>query len=80
MIQNQFFRVFQLVAPEVKSNISIWKTLERIRKSYPFSENDLKYELTLAKNLVRNESKLPITLEQFVSFMATWKSALDCYW
>ena len=29
------------------------KTLERIRKSYSFSENDLKHEMTLAKNLLQ---------------------------
>jgi len=41
------------------------KTLERIRKSYSFRENDLKHEMTLAKNLLRKESKLPISLETF---------------
>jgi len=38
------------------------KTLERIRKSYLFSENDLKHEVTLAKNLLQKELKL--SLEQ----------------
>ena len=59
-----------------RSNISIRKTLERIRKSYSFSQNDLKYEITLTKNLLRKASKLPISLEQFLSFIATWKAAL----
>jgi len=36
------------------------KTLERIRKSYSFSENDLKFEMTLAKDLLRKASKLPM--------------------
>jgi len=53
------------------SRISIRKTLGRIRKSYAFSENDLKHELTLAKNLLRKASKLPISLEQFLSFLGT---------
>jgi len=63
MIQKQFFRVVQLFAPEIKHFDE--KTLERIRKSYSFSENDLKHEITLAKNLLRKESKLPISLERF---------------
>jgi len=70
MIQRQFFRVFQLFAPEV-INISIRKTLGRIRKSYSFRENDLKHEITWAKNLFRKESKLPMSFEQFVSFVAS---------
>jgi len=37
--------------------------LERIRKSYSFSETDLKHEITLAKNLFRKAAKLPISLE-----------------
>jgi len=47
------------------------KTFEKIPKSYSFSENDLKHEITLAKNLLRKKSKLPISLEQFFSFIAT---------
>jgi len=64
MIQEQlhFFCVFQLFSR--RSNISIRKTLERIRKSYLFSENDLKPQITLVKNLLRKESKLPILPEQ----------------
>jgi len=78
MIQKQFFRVFQLFA--LGTNISIRNTLERIYKPYSFSENDLKREITLAKNLLWQESKLPISLETFLSFIATWKAAFDCYW
>jgi len=61
MIQNQFFRVFQLFAPEVKHfhQKHTWK----IHKSYSISENDLKREVTLANNLLRKESKLRISLE-----------------
>jgi len=51
---------------------------EFVRKTYSFSENDLKHEITLANNLVRKELKLPSTseanslsLEQFFSFIAT---------
>jgi len=61
MIQEQFFRVFQLFAPEFKH----FDQEEIICESYSFSENDLKHEITLAKNLLRKESKLPISLEHF---------------
>jgi len=40
----------------------------------------LKHEVTLANKMLRKESKLPISLEQFVSFTATQKAAFDCYW
>ena len=63
MIQKQFFAYFSSFPR--RSNISIRKTPERIRKSYSFGENNLKYEMTLAKNLLRKASKLPISLEQF---------------
>jgi len=63
-----------------RSNTSIRKTLEKIRKSYSFSENDLKYEITFVKNLLRKASKLPISLENFLSFIATWEAAFGCYW
>jgi len=63
------FREFQLFYQ--RSSISIRKTLKTIRKSYSFSENDLKYEITLAKNLLQKALKLPISLEQFLAFTAT---------
>jgi len=69
MIQKQFFAYFSPFSR--RSNISIRKTLEEIRKSFSFSENDLKYETTLANNLLRKASKLPILLEQFLPFIAT---------
>jgi len=69
MIQKQFFTYFSSFPR--RSNISIRKTLEKIRKSYSISENNLKYEITLANNLLRKESKLPMLLEQFLSFIAT---------
>ena len=78
VIQKQFFAYFSSFPK--RSNISIRKTLERIRKSHSFSENDLKHEITLAKNLLRRASKLPISLEQFLPFIATKKSAFVCYW
>jgi len=69
MIQKQFFRVFQLFSQEVKYfyQKNNWKN----RKSYSFSENDLKYEIILAKNLLRKASKLHMSFEPFLSFMAT---------
>ena len=69
MIQKQFFAYFSSFPR--RSNISIRKTLQKIRKSYSFSENDLKYEITLSMNLLRKASKLLISLEQFLSFTAT---------
>jgi len=61
-----------------RSSISIRTTLERLRKSYSFSENDLKYEITLAQNLLRKASKLLISLEQFIySYLSYLKS---CVW
>jgi len=69
MIQKQFFAYFSSFPR--RSNISIRKTPERIRKSYSFGENDLKYEMTLVKNLLGMASKLPISLEQFLPFVAT---------
>jgi len=64
MIQKQFFRVFQLLSPEVKYFYQkyTWKNLQIIL--YLFGENDLKHEITLTKNLLRKESKLPISPEQ----------------
>ena len=44
MIQKQFYAYFSSFPR--RSNISIRKTLEKIRKSYSFSENELKYEIT----------------------------------
>ena len=49
MIQKQLFRVFQLIPR--RSNISIRKRLERIRKSYSFNKNDLKHEINFGKEL-----------------------------
>jgi len=69
MIQKQFFTYFSSFPR--RSNIFIQKTLQKIRKSYSFSENDLKYEITLENNLFWKESKLPISLEQFLAFIAT---------
>ena len=69
MIQKQFFAYFSSFPR--RSNISIRKTLEKIRKSYSFSEKYLKYEITLSKNLLRKASKPLISLEQFLSSIAT---------
>jgi len=63
------FHVFQLFSSEVKYFYP--KNTWKIRKSYSFSENDWKYEITLANNLFCKESKLPTSLEKFLSFIAT---------
>jgi len=55
------------------------KHLKEFANHIHFSENDLKHEITLAKNLLWKELKLPSTpseanslsLEQFFSFTAT---------
>jgi len=80
MIQKQFFCVFQLFSPEVKYFNQKNTALEKIRKSYSFSENDLKYEITLAKNSLRTESKLPVSPEQVFSLIASYRVAFGCYW
>ena len=75
MIQKQFFCVFQLVTPEIKYfyQENTWKNPHIIF----LSENDLKHETTLAKNLLRKESKLPISPEQ-VFFIYSWLQS--CVW
>jgi len=47
MIQKQFFAYFSSLPR--RSNISIRKTLQKIRKSYSFCENDLKHEKNFGK-------------------------------
>jgi len=42
------------------------------------SENDLKHEILLEKNLLRKESPLPTSLEQIISFIAPYRAAFDC--
>jgi len=75
-----FVRVFCNDSEAILSHISalcprgqrfLWeKHIERIRKSYSFSENGLKHEMTLAKNVPQKVSKVPITLEQFFKCIA----------
>ena len=67
----KWFVTIVFTLPKRRSNISIRNTLGRYRKSYSFSENDLKHEITLTKNLLRKESKLPTSLEQLFSCIAT---------
>jgi len=52
--------------------------LKKFANAYSVSENDLKHETLLAKNLLRKESQLPTSLEQFMSFIAPYKAAFDC--
>jgi len=40
--------------------------LKKFPNAYSISENDLKHETLLAKNLLRKESPLPTSLEQFI--------------
>jgi len=47
------------------------KHLKEFHKSCSFSENALKSEINLAKNLLRKDSKLLMCLERFFSFIAT---------
>ena len=52
--------------------------LKKFANAYSISENDLKHETLLAKNLFRKESQLPTSLEQLISFIAPYKGAFDC--
>jgi len=51
--------------------------LKIFANAYSSSENDLKHQTPLAKNLLRRESQLPTSLEQFTSFVAPYKGAFD---
>jgi len=52
--------------------------LKKFANAYSISENDLKHETLLAKTLLRKESQLPSSLEQFISFISPYKGAFDC--
>jgi len=52
--------------------------LKKFANAYSVSENDLKHETLLAKNLLRKESQLLTSLEQFISFIAPYKGMFDC--
>jgi len=52
------------------------KHLKEFHKSYSFSKNDLKPETTLAKNLLRKDSKLPMSLEHFFHLLLLKKLRL----
>ena len=54
------------------------KHLKKFANAYSISENDLKHETLLAKTLLRKESQLPSSLEQFISFISPYKGAFDC--
>jgi len=76
MFQEQFFPAFQLFHPEVKHFYQ--KNNEKFANAYSFSENDEKHETLLEKILLRKESQLPTSIEQFISFIAPYKGAFDC--
>jgi len=73
--QKQFCRDYSSLPR--RSNIFIRKTLETICKSCSFNENDFKDEITLTKNLLRKESKLPVSPEQF---FFTYNYLKSCVW
>jgi len=52
--------------------------LKKFANAYSISENGLKHETLLAKNLLRKQSQLPTSLEQFILFIAPYKGAFDC--
>ena len=78
MIQKQFFRVFQFFAQEVKYfyQKNTWKNSQIVLNEWKW----FKAWNNFGKGFVRKESKPPISLEQFFSFIAAWKVAFDCYW
>ena len=72
------FRLFQLFFQEVKYfyKKNTWKNSQIIFIYWKW----FKIWISLSKNLLRKASKLPISLEQFLSFIATQKAAFGCYW
>jgi len=52
--------------------------LKKFVNAYSIGVKDLKHETPLAKNLLRKESQLPTSLEQYISFIAPYKGAFDC--
>jgi len=52
--------------------------LKQFANAYSISENDLKHETLLARNLIRKEYQLPTSLEQFISYIAPYKGAFGC--
>jgi len=52
--------------------------LKKIANTYSINENDLKHETFQAKNLLREESQLPTSLEQFILFIAPYNGAFGC--
>jgi len=52
--------------------------LKKFANAYSINENGLKIETLLAKNLLRKESQLLTSLEQFISFIAPYKGTFVC--
>ena len=78
VIQKQFFRVFQRFAQEVKYfyQKNTWNNSKIVLNKWKW----FKTWNNFGKDFVRKESKLPISLEKFFSFIAAYKVAFDCYW
>ena len=53
------------------------KKTKQFANAYSTSENDLKHEIPLAKELLQKKSQLPVSLEQILSFIAPYNS---CVW
>jgi len=77
MIQEQFFGVSAL-CPGGEIFLSK-EHLKEFANAYSISENDSKHGVPLANNLLREESQLPTSLDLFLSFIAFYKAAFDCY-
>ena len=60
MIQEQFFQAFELFAREIKHFYQ-----KNTRKN-----SQMQHEIPLAKSLLRTESQLPTSLEQYILFAA----------
>jgi len=78
MIQKQFFRVLQPFSQEIKYfyQKNTWKNSQIIFIQWKW----FKIWNNFGKYLVRKALKLTISLEQFLSFIATQKAAFGCYW
>jgi len=75
MIQEQFFPVFYFFGQDVKYFYQ--KKTKQFANAYSTSENDLKHEIPLAKELLQKKSQLPVSLEQILSFITPYNS---CVW
>ena len=78
MIQKQFFRVFQIFAPEVKHfyQKNTWKDSQIMFISWKWFKN----WNTFGKQFASERFEAAYISRTIFSFMTTSKTAFDCYW